>query len=456
MSHEFLSLSQLNGLVKEVLKENLIKTYWIVAEISEIRQNYSGHCYLEFIQKDESSDNIVAKARANIWANTYRLIKPYFETSTNSSLAQGMKIMVNVSVEFHELYGYSLTIHDIDPAYTVGDMEQKKTLTIQKLVADGVFEMNRELEMTAVPQRIAIISSNTAAGYDDFISQLTNNEFGFIFYTCLFQSYMQGEAAESSILAAIDKINNNIEKFDVVVIIRGGGSRAELSCFDSYNLASNICQFPLPVIAGIGHERDQSVVDMVANTRVKTPTAAADFLIDKLSEFATEIYSMSEQIISESQSIIDNKMHEIELISERLTYFVKDIVRNRKERLYKSGYDIAVASSRKFSVVKSDIHEIEGKINYSWSDLIKSQKRQIKIENDKFSILLKSMFHIQNIRVDSTQRLLNQCEPMTILKKGFSITTQNGKQIKNIDNIVEGTQIETEFIHGKISSIVKK
>lgn len=456
MSHEFLSLLQLNGLVKEVLKENLIKTYWIVAEISEIRQNYSGHCYLEFIQKDEDSDNPVAKARANIWANTYRLIKPYFETSTNSTLTQGMKILVNVSVEFHELYGFSLTVHDIDPAYTVGDMEQKRTLTIQKLVADGVFEMNKELEMPVVPQRIAIISSNTAAGYDDFISQLTNNEFGFVFYTCLFQSYMQGEAAESSILNSIDRIHNNVDNFDVVVIIRGGGSRAELSCFDSYNLASNICQFPLPVIAGIGHERDQSVVDMVANTRVKTPTAAAAFLIDKLSEFANEVYSMSEQIISEAQNIIDNKEHEIELISERLTYFSNNMVREKKEILFRSGYNIALASSRKFSVANSEISEIENRVSYSWLDMLKIQKRQIKVEQDKLSLSLKSLLHNQNLIVDSTQRLLNQCEPVTILKKGFSITTLNGKQIKNIENIKEGTQIETQFINGKISSIVNK
>ncbi len=456
MAHEFISLSQLNGIVKEVLKDNLIKTYWIVAEISEIRQNYSGHCYLEFIQKDEDSDNLVAKARANIWANTYRLIKPYFETSTNSTLEQGMKILVNVSVEFHELYGLSLTVHDIDPAYTVGDMEQKRTLTIQKLVSDGVFEMNRELEMPVVPQRIAIISSITAAGYDDFISQLINNEFGFVFYPCLFQAYMQGEAAENSILNAIDKIYNNIEYFDVVVIIRGGGSRAELSCFDSYNLASNICQFPLPVIAGIGHERDQSVVDMVANTRVKTPTAAAAFLIDKLSVFANEIYSMSEQIISEAQNIIDNKEHEIELISERITYFAKNLVRDKKESLLRSGYNIAIASSRKFSVVNFDINEIENKIRYSWSDMLKIQKRQIKFEQDKFSSSLKTMLQNQIIKIDSTQRILNQCEPVTILKKGFSITTLNGKQIKNIESIKDGTQIETEFINGKISSIVNK
>ncbi len=456
MAHEFISLSQLNGIVKEVLKDNLIKTYWIVAEISEIRQNYSGHCYLEFIQKDEDSDNLVAKARANIWANTYRLIKPYFETSTNSTLEQGMKILVNVSVEFHELYGLSLTVHDIDPAYTVGDMEQKRTLTIQKLVSDGVFEMNRELEMHVVPQRIAIISSITAAGYDDFISQLINNEFGFVFYPCLFQAYMQGEAAENSILNAIDKIYNNIEYFDVVVIIRGGGSRAELSCFDSYNLASNICQFPLPVIAGIGHERDQSVVDMVANTRVKTPTAAAAFLIDKLSFFANEIYSMSEQIISEAQNIIDNKEHEIELISERITYFAKNLVRDKKESLLRSGYNIAIASSRKFSVVNFDINEIENKIRYSWSDMLKIQKRQIKFEQDKFSSSLKTMLQNQIIKIDSTQRILNQCEPVTILKKGFSITTLNGKQIKNIESIKDGTQIETEFINGKISSIVNK
>jgi len=456
MTHEYISLLELNNLVKEVLKENLTKTYWLVAEISEIRQNISGHCYLEFIQKDDSSDSLLAKARANIWANTYRLIKPYFETSTNSSLAQGMKILVNVSVEFHELYGYSLTVHDIDPAYTLGDMEQKRTLTIQQLVADGIFDMNRQLEMPVVPQRIAVISSETAAGYGDFISQLKNNEYGFVFYPCLFQAYMQGEDAEISILNAIDKIFRYVENFDVVVIIRGGGSRAELSCFDSYELASNICQFPLPVIAGIGHERDQSVVDMVANTRVKTPTAGATFLIDKVSGFASEIETMSETIVDKAKNLIDNGKHNIEIVSEQLTFFAKNIVQQKKENLIRAGYRFTTGSSKKISANSAVLTEIESRLRYSWHDVFKNQNNKIKVDNNKLVVFVKSMLHNQNMKILSDQRIVFQCKPETIIKKGFSITTFNGKTIKNIFEVTNGDQIETKLVNGKILSIVKK
>ncbi|PIY07065.1 MAG: exodeoxyribonuclease VII large subunit [Bacteroidetes bacterium CG_4_10_14_3_um_filter_31_20] len=434
MSQEFLSLFQLNGLVKKALKENFSKTYWIVAEISEIRNNSSGHCYLEFIQKDEASNNILAKARANIWASTYRLIKPYFETSTNSTLSQGMKILVNVSVEFHELYGYSLTIHDIDPAYTIGDMEQKRTLTIQQLVADGIFDMNRQLEMPVVPQRIAVISSETAAGYGDFRAQLENNEYGFVFYPVLFQAYMQGDSAESSILNALDNIYTHNENFDVVVIIRGGGSRAELSCFDSYDLASNICQFPLPVIAGIGHERDQSVVDMIANTRVKTPTAAATFLIAQVSEFAFKIDEITETIVSHAKALVENCGSEIELVSERINFLSSNLIHTKNESLYKLCYLYSIGSSKKLTIYKTELNNIEEKLKYSCNDLIK----------------------INEQKIESYQRIVNQCEPDKVLKKGFSITTFKGKQIKNINILADGDNIDTQLHNGTLKSVVKK
>ncbi len=434
MSQEFLSLSQLNGLIKEVLKDSLNKTYWIVAEISEIRNNASGHCYLEFIQKDETSNNILAKARANIWASTYRLIKPYFETSTKSTLSQGMKILVNVSIEFHELYGYSLTIHDIDPAYTIGDMEQKRTLTIQQLIADGIFEMNRQIEIPVVPQKIAIISSETAAGYGDFISQLKNNEYGFVFYPVLFQSLMQGDSAESSILNALDKIYSQIEYFDVVVIIRGGGSRAELSCFDSYDLASNICQFPLPVIAGIGHERDQSVVDMIANTRVKTPTAAATFLIDKVSEFAFNIEQMTESLINTANNIVENCTSDIEIISERINYLSTNLIHYKNEDLNKLSYLYSINSSKKITNHKTELHNIEEKLKYSCNDIIKNNVQKI----------------------ESHQRIINQCNPENVLKKGFSITTFKGKLVNNANLLTNGDNIETQLHKGKLISVVKK
>jgi exodeoxyribonuclease VII large subunit len=454
MSQSFLTLSELNLLVKGVIKESISKNFWLVAEISEIRENYSGHCYIEFIQKDEDNDNLIAKARANIWANTYRILKPYFETTTGNSLSQGMKILVSVSVEFHELYGYSLTILDIDPAYTLGDMEQKRALNIQKLIADGVFEMNRELEIPIVPQRIAIISSESAAGYGDFISQLKNNDYGFVFYPCLFRSYMQGEGAEVSILHSLDRIFENQQHFDVVVIIRGGGSRAELSCFDSYELASNICQFPLPVIAGIGHERDQSIIDMVANTQVKTPTAAAAFLIEKIIEFSSAVIEVSEDIVSKAESIIINNSHEIELLSNKLSYLASDFVQMKKENLVQLGYRFSYESSKRFSFLYNQLSETINNLKYNFQ--IHLSQNNHSVEKHEKDLMKSVIFFInkENQKINSTGRLIFHCQPDNILRKGFSMTLKNGKILKSSISVKPGDNLVTILSDGEIGSIV--
>ena len=454
MAQSYLSLSELNSLVKGVLKQSLDNHYWLVAEISEIRENYSGHCYLEFIQKSDSSDNLIAKARANIWASTYRLLRPYFESSTGVSLSQGMKVLVHVSVEFHELYGYSLTISDIDPAYTLGDLEQKRAQTIQQLISDGVFDMNRELEIPLVPQRIAVISSETAAGYDDFISQLKNNDFGFVFYTCLFQAYMQGENAESSIINAFERIFNHQDYFDVVVIIRGGGSRAELSSFDSYDLSSVVCQFPLPVIAGIGHERDHSVVDMVSNVRVKTPTAAADLIIEKASEFLGGIEQMTETFIDYAENLITEKKHELELLSGQLLYGASEMVQYKKERLNLTGFRFASLSSKSFNDARYRLSNWQNKLIFQAQ---KNYQEKEKVLNDitkSLPRLVKSQISEQNEKIAALNRVLFHCVPENIFKKGFSITVHNGKILKSKTKVKEGDQLKTILSDGEIQSII--
>jgi exodeoxyribonuclease VII large subunit len=454
MAQTFITLYELNLFVKGVIKESLSKNFWIVAEISEIRENYSGHCYIEFIQKDDDSDNLIAKARANIWANSYRLLKPYFETTTGNSLSPGMKILVSVSVEFHELYGYSLTILDIDPAYTIGDMEQKRTQTIQRLITDGVFEMNHELEFPIVPQRIAIISSESAAGYGDFISQLKNNDYGYIFYPCLFRSYMQGEGAEFSILNSLDRIFENQQYFDVVVIIRGGGSRAELNCFDSYELASNICQFPLPVIAGIGHERDQSIVDLVANSRVKTPTAAAAFLIEKVQEFSSAVLDAAEVIVYKAESNISNNFHEIELLSGKFSYLASDFVQTKKEDLVQLGYRFSYESSKQFSFTNSRLNEIVSQFKYNIQSQFSLRNSLIDIHEKDLNKTVSSYINNENQKINSTGRLIIQCEPNNILKKGFSITKKDGKILKSSKKLKTGDNLITIFAEGEIESKV--
>ena len=296
MSQEILSLYELNTLVRRGLEQAMPEAYWIQAELSDVRHNANGHCYLEFVQKDERMGQLIAKARGMIWNQVFALLRPYFEEETGQRFTNGLKVLVQVSVQFHELYGYSLTVLDIDPTYTIGDMARRRREIILQLQEEGVLTLNKELPMPVLPQRIAVISSATAAGYEDFCHQLENNPYGFAFSTELFAAFMQGAQVEQSILNALEAIHNRIHEFDVVVIIRGGGATSELSSFDSYLLAAACAQFDLPILVGIGHERDETVLDAVAHVRVKTPTAAAEWLIDRIAQSALRLNELTKRI----------------------------------------------------------------------------------------------------------------------------------------------------------------
>ena len=252
-----LTLTQLNSIVKDALRQCFPDRYWVRAEVSEARDNYTGHCYLEFIEKDKRNSQIIAKARGNIWANRWRIIKPYFERETGQIFGPGIKVLVEVSVEFHEVYGYSLVVNDIDPTYTIGDMARNRAEILRRLDEAGVKDLNKELEMAELPRRYAIISSPTAAGYGDFMNQLENNQRGYKIYTKLFPSIMQGAQTGASIISALSMIYEYQDLFDAVVIIRGGGATSDLNAFDDFELAYNVAQFPLPVITGIGHDRSE-------------------------------------------------------------------------------------------------------------------------------------------------------------------------------------------------------
>ena len=289
-----LSLYDLNALVRRSLEQCLPDEYWVQAELSEVRTHpATGHCYVEFVQKDPRGNNLVAKARGVIWSNVFRLLRPYFEESTGQAFEAGIKVLVQVSVSFHELYGFNLTVHDIDPTYTLGDMARRRREILKQLEDEGVLTLNKELFMPVLPRRVAVISSPTAAGYGDFRHQLEHNPRGYAFQVTLFAAAMQGDRVEASILEALDAINSRAEQFDVVVIIRGGGATSDLSCFDTYLLAAACAQFPLPIITGIGHERDDTVLDSVAHVRVKTPTAAAEYLIACMDEAADRLNELS-------------------------------------------------------------------------------------------------------------------------------------------------------------------
>ena len=268
-----LTLTELQLIIKDSLYMALPDMYWVIAEISEIRENYNGHCYMELVEKHPDEISIRSRVKAVIWSSRYRFIKSFFENSTRESLREGIKILVRAKIDYHEIYGLSLVINDIDPAFTIGEMALKRQMILKKLEEEGVLTMNKELDFPLVPQRIAIISSSNAAGYTDFMKHLTGNSFGYVFYTALFETPMQGSETEAGVIRALEKIAGHPEKFDLAVIIRGGGSQTDLSWFDNYNIAFYITQFPLPVITGIGHEKDLSVADIVAYRSLKTPTA---------------------------------------------------------------------------------------------------------------------------------------------------------------------------------------
>ena len=313
-----LTLYSLNNLVHNAIAEALPSRYWITGELSEVRETAVGHCYIELVQRDEETQETVAKARGTVWARIYSLLRPYFLEQTGQPFAAGLKVLLQVTVSFHELYGYTLDVCDIEPAYTIGDIARQRQLIIKRLTDEGVIGLNKELELPLLPQRIAVISSATAAGYGDFCDQLLNNRYGFVFYPRLFPAPMQGNGAEEGIIAVLDCIAQEIDNWDVVVIIRGGGATSELGCFDTYDLANNCAQFPLPIITGIGHLRDESILDIVAHTSAKTPTAVAEYLVHSMLTNEAMIAEMQEAIATSVMRQMENEKRRVETLVGQL------------------------------------------------------------------------------------------------------------------------------------------
>ena len=380
-----------------------------MAETSDVRVN-NGHCYLELIEKNPAGTGLVAKARAYIWANTFDLLKPYFEQTTGQNFTSGLKILINVSIDFHPVYGYGLNIHDIDPNYTLGDLQARRQAILKQLEEEGILTLNKELALTGLPQRIAVISSATAAGYEDFCRHLADNRQGFVFYMWLFPAVMQGEQTESSIISALDKLYIYKDLFDVVVIIRGGGATSELSAFDSYELAANCAQFPLPVITGIGHERDDTVLDFVAFHRAKTPTAVADFLIEQMDEIASVLFHCQENIRKDTLAILESSNEKLQTLTAHLPFFARNM--------------------------------LEGKL--SLLEILR-----LKVSNSASQLILS-----HESRLKEKQSFFRLSSPDYILAKGYSITLKNGKAIKSAKELSQGDVVETVLAEGNVKSIV--
>ena len=361
------SLSELCQNIEEVLAEEFASTYWVRAEVASL--SVRGHCYMELVEK-ASTKNIAAKVRATCWQQMYGILSPYFEAETGQKLSVGMQVLLEVEVSFHAVYGLSLNIVGIDPTFTLGDMARQRQETIQRLKDDGVMDMQSSLEIPSLPRRIAVISSADAAGYGDFCHQLENNSGGFQFRTQLFAAIMQGEQSAKSIIQSLQQIADEIDKWDIVVIVRGGGASTDLRNFDDYELASHCAQFPLPIIAGIGHTRDISIVDMVVHSSVKTPTAAAEWLInamqqqaDRIAELYTRLQRVIQHTINQQHIRIEQLQQALQYASKKHLYqlrsqlemWQKTIELHSPERIYRMGYSLTTVDGK---VVKS-IHDVK-------------------------------------------------------------------------------------------------
>ena len=407
---ERLTLVELNGLVRDAIENALPEEYWVEAELSECRE-HGGHCYMELIEKDERSATPVARASAKCWRQTWVMVKPYFERTTGQQLRAGMKVLLRVYAQFHEAYGFSWIVSDIDPTYTLGDMARKRQEIIRQLKEEGVFDLQRELHIPTFAKRIAVISAEHAAGYGDFCRQLEDNDYGFKFDVTLFPAIMQGEQVEASVVDALNEIYQRISDFDVVCILRGGGAAADLSGFDTLALAENVAQFPLPIITGIGHERDESILDMISNTRVKTPTAAAALLTDNLLRV----------------------LERLDDAGQRLSYAVNQRINSQKARMATLTTLIPTLALR----------------------MVSDQRHRIETTKSRLPIAIERRLTNQKHLLESLSLKLQGFDPQLLLSRGYSITLKDGRAVRDPQQLKPGDEIETRVEKGTIRSVVK-
>ena len=439
-SEKRLTLWELNRLVREAIEDEMPSEYWVEAELSECRES-RGHCYMELIQKDERTATPVAKASAKCWASKWLVIRPYFERTTGQRLSAGMKVLLRVYPQFHEAFGFSWIVTDIDPTYTLGDMARKRQEIIRQLKEEGVFDLQKELRLPLFCQDIAVISSATAAGYGDFCKQLTENPYGFQFRIQLFPAVMQGEGVEQSIIAALERIYGwSVEgggwrenSFDCVVIIRGGGATSDMSGFDTLALAENVANFPIPIITGIGHDRDESILDMVSHTCVKTPTAAAALLISHLKEVLDTLNDSQDRIARIA-------IQKLSTLNSQLS-------------------TLQSALSRLFSVVKARQEaRIDALFNRMLSDIqqkIVGCKSRVEGTGQRIPLLIDRRLTVERHRLQLIEEKARSLDPALLLQRGYSITLKDGKAVRDPQALRQGDEIETRLEKGTIKSIIK-
>ncbi len=428
-----LTLFELNQLIREVLESSFDRTYWVTAELSDVSTR-GIHCYMELLQKGIRGDAPVAKARATIWANTWRMLRPKFEEATGQPLSSGMKVMLEVNVSFHEVYGMSLNVVDIDPNYTLGDIAKRRQEIIDQLKKEGIFDDNRNLPLPRLLNRIAVVSAEGAAGYGDFCNQLDNNPYGLRFSHHLFPAKMQGAEVETSVIAALDRINRQLDDWDVVVIIRGGGATSDLSGFDSLPLAEHVAQFPLPVITGIGHERDNTVIDEISHTRVKTPTAAAEFLINHQYTELCDLQDMESTILTFATNAMNDAVNRLGRVTDKLPTLFQ--LRKEKEiHLQERMMSLLTTAIRSHKIeLAASIRMMDERLNHARKSFMTSQQNLLKLYESK----------------------AESANPDKLLKLGFSISRLNGKVLTDVSSLHAGDQIVTTVMNGSFVSTVNE
>ena len=426
------TLFELNNLVREVISSTLSEEYWVEAELSEVHE-VRGHCYMELIQKELFSNTPVAKASAKCWKNKWTLLREKFQKVTREGLKPGMKVLLKVYADFHEAYGFAWIVTDINPEFTMGDMARKRQEIIDTLKREGVFELQKELVLPQFAQRIAVISSENAAGYGDFCHQLADNPQQLKFYTRLFPAVMQGEGVEESVIGALNSINENIEKFDAVVIIRGGGATSDLSGFDTLRLAENVANFPIPIITGIGHDRDESIVDMVAHTKVKTPTAAAALLIDHLNHVLERLLDAQAELIAAVRHRSELEQARLVRMSEKIPVLFS-LVKTRQEQR---------------------IERHLANITASLNDKLSRERHRLSLIEKQLSPILLQQLTRENYRLQLLQQRIEALNPRRLLQRGYSITLCKGKVVRDVRQLKAGDEIETKLANGKITSIIQ-
>ena len=413
-----LSLYELNLRVRSVLEDTLCEPVWIQAELSSVSTR-GPHCYVEFVQKAEDiphrggtgGASFIAKAKGQIWANKWMLIRPYFEQTTGQPLSAGMQVMVQVEVTFHEVYGYSLNVLDINPTYTLGDIARRRQEILRQLEEEGVINLNKELELPVPVQRIAVISSESAAGWGDFQNQLLQNEYGLAFTVQLFPAVMQGERVEPTIIEALNQIAAEMDRWDVVVIIRGGGATSDLTGFDTLALAENVAQFPLPVITGIGHERDDTVLDIVSHTRVKTPTAAAEFLIHLGVEQLQRVDTLKAAITEGARQLLHQQQMRLERVTGRIPSLWE---------LYKTNH----------------LHRLDNIFN--------------ELQNT-----IRVIFDRQHHRLELVTAQLDAADPVRIYRLGYSVVRKDGRAVRDASTLRPDDEVEITMEQGTAKAVIK-